>query len=155
MKTKGGGKRKGSGFERQLAKDIVKAFKSFGITQRDCWRSINSGAHPIAAGDLEMSEKLAKLFPYCVEAKFHKRIDWKNFLFFDVKNRELDWYKQAYENAKKSPSLCPILVMKENFGQTYVMICDDTAELAANRWLIEWKIFLASAVKNAKEKNVA
>lgn len=120
MKTRGGGKAKGSAFERQIAKEIVKNFRKKGITQRDCWRSINSGGHLIACGDLEMSEKLIALFPFAVEAKFRKKIKWQNFML-GGKNEEMSWVRQAREGAAKDSRLQPLLVMKENFGKVYVI----------------------------------
>lgn len=151
MKTKGGGKRKGSGFERRIAKAIVKAFEGFSITQRDCWRSINSGGHVIACGDLGMSEKLMKLFPYSVECKFRKKIHWQNFML-GGKNEEMGWIAQATEAAKKIEGLRPILVMKENFGPIYVM--------GMGIWsgwprITTWTRFLANAVKEANSQRRA
>lgn len=120
---KGGGKAKGSHFERVIAKMIVKAFKKHGIQQRECWRSVNSGGHIIAAGDLEMSDRLMKLFPYAVECKFRKRIKW--FLYMldgaSSKAEEIKWLAQAKEGATKIANLRPLLVMKENGGKIYCM----------------------------------
>jgi hypothetical protein len=143
----GGGKSKGSGFERRIAKDIVKAFEKQGIVQRDCWRSVNSGGHTIACGDLEMSERLLKLFPFSVECKFRKKIHWQNFLL-GGESEETGWIKQVVDGAKKIEGLIPILVMKENFGPIYVMSCggDEESRIIPDQ-LVPWTTFIKNAVK--------
>src|SRR6266700_4957618 len=107
----GGGKGKGSGFERQIAKKIVRAFRSFGIKQRECWRSVLSGGHEISAGDLYMSDRLVKLFPFAIECKFYRRIDWWHFVLSHNKKRnkwkEWKWLEQAIEGASKRKGLLP------------------------------------------------
>ena len=145
---KGRGKAKGSGFERQIAKDVVKAFKRFGITQRECWRSINSGGHVIAAGDLEMSDRLMELFPYVVECKFRKKIRWQNFML-SGNNEEKCWLRQASQAAKKLKNMTPILVMKENFGPIYVMFAGERNWSPALR---RWSEFLRYTVDEARER---
>jgi hypothetical protein len=145
---KGGGKAKGSAFERQIAKDIVKAFSKQGITQRDCWRSINSGGHVIACGDLEMSEKLMAMFPYSVECKFRKKIKWQNFMLAGH-TEESDWFLQARAGALKIKGLDPLLVMKENFGPIYAMHLGYGSPML----LTKWKQFLTNAVKEANKKS--
>jgi hypothetical protein len=135
---KGGGHAKGAHFERVVAKLIVKAFKKFKINQRECWRSVNSGGHIIAAGDLEMSDRLMKLFPYAVECKFHRKIKWQNFLLGAraKKSQEQKWLVQAIEGSKKIKGLYPLLVMKENNGPIYAMSPDLT--LVKFQELLKW-----------------
>lgn len=145
---KGRGKAKGSGFERQIAKDIVKAFKKFGITQRECWRSINSGGHKIAIGDLEMSSRLMELFPYAVECKFRKKIRFQNFMLAGL-NEEKAWYRQAVDASRKSDGLKPLLVMKENFGPIFVY---GGPSFAKGYPLIRWSEFLRRVVEEVKRK---
>ncbi len=120
---KGGGHAKGAHFERVIAKLIVKAFKKQKIEQRECWRSVLSGGHVMSSGDLEMSARLMKIFPFSVECKFRKKIKWQNFLLGDraKKSEEQKWLKQAVDGAKKIEDLHPLLVMKENRGPIYAM----------------------------------
>ena len=122
---KGGGKGKGSAFERTVAKLIVKAFRRHGIEQRECWRSVLSGGHLISCGDLAMSDRLLELFPYAVECKFRRRVRWERFLLGYKYRRkaweEMKWIEQAEEGASKRKGLFPILVVKENRGPIYVL----------------------------------
>jgi hypothetical protein len=151
---KGGGKSKGSAFERDIAKKIVKAFKGFGIKQRDCWRSVLSGGHVISAGDLVMSDRLLELFPYAVECKFYKRVDWWHFLMPGSKKRktwkEWKWVGQAIEGSKKRKGLLPLLIVKENHGPTVVVRTPKASE--SGWWYEQLDDFLKDAVEIAKRK---
>ena len=117
---KGGGKGKGSAFERTVAKLIVKAFRRHGIEQRECWRSVLSGGHLISSGDLAMSDRLLRLFPFSVECKFRKKIRFENFLLSKL-SEERKWLQQAEAGARKVKGLEPILVLKANRGPIYVL----------------------------------
>jgi hypothetical protein len=148
---KGGGHSKGSEFERKIAKDIVKAFKSFGVKQRECWRSVLSGGHAIACGDLEMSERLLQLFPYAIECKFYKKIRWENFLLNNWTSKEMKWLLQAKAGADKASkegySLQALLVMKANHTPIYVM------NPSSRNILVPWTKFLKNAVEDANSMN--
>lgn len=152
------GKAKGSEFERKIAKEIVKAFRHFGMTQRDCWRSTMSGGHDRAVGDLEMSKDLLRLFPFCLEMKHRKLIRIENF-FMDKKSEELSWIDQVTIAASKNKSLTPVIVMRGNHKQILALVGprsevhDDGAELwiAGQMWkLMLWSKFLKMAVALAK-----
>lgn len=157
----GGGHSKGSEFERKIAKEIVKAFKRFGITQRDCWRSTMSGGHERAAGDLELSQKLERLFPFCLEMKHRKKIRWENFLL-SKDSEEKRWIKQAVDGANKRKNMAPALVIRGNNQPIFVLLggraFDDYAayihiEGSGRDWqLLFWKKFLKVAVILAKEE---
>lgn len=158
----GGGKAKGSGFERDTAKKIVKAFKDFGVEQKDCWRSVLSGGHVISAGDLWMSEKLEKLFPYVIECKFRKKVKWENILLGNEKAEEMKWVAQVLEAVTKRNGLSPLLVVKENNCSVLVLSPCKKEKLNSIRlttgpwqwWRMEkWESFLASAVKRARKTN--
>lgn len=148
----GGGHSKGSAFERQIAKDIVKAFKKFGVEQRDCWRSVLSGGHEMSAGDLEMTPKMEALFPNCVECKFHKKIEWWRYLAAKTKPswKEIQWLEQAREGAKKRKGMAPLLVMKENRGPVFAMY--NFAEGEEGPFLMPWKAYLRIFVEKAKRE---
>ena len=153
---KGGGHGKGSSFERKIAKDIVKAFrKKFKwVKQRDCWRSVLSGGHEMSAGDLRMTPEFQKLFPYAVECKFYRKIDWWKFLLTKKKplGKEWRWVRQAVEGSLKGQRdhLMPLLVMKANFGPTIVCRPPRASE---GGWRFDlWKDFLEEAVRYASGK---
>ena len=146
-------KGKGSGFEREVAKKIVKAFRKFGIHQRECWRSTLSGGHMIAAGDLAMSDKLIALFPYACEIKFYKKIHWWHLLIPASKKtrawKEHQWLVQAVDGSKKRIGLLPLLIMKENHGPTMAAYMP-TDRNPYHKWaFMEFKEFLRQAVDAA------
>lgn len=122
-KKRNRGKGKGSGFEREVAKLIAKAFAPFGIKQQECWRSVLSGGHSMSCGDLVLSARLEAMFPYAVECKWWKEIDWIHFLVSPSKRekhwKETKWVKQAQDSVEKRPELIPLLVMKENRGKIW------------------------------------
>jgi hypothetical protein len=153
---KGGGKGKGSGFEREIAKKIVKSFKKFEIKQRECWRSVLSGGHIISAGDLYMSDRLMKLFPYAVECKFYRRVDWWHFLMPYHKKRktwkEWQWLGQAVEGAAKIKGLKPILIIKANHGPTIVVSPPRPSESGWTYRLLDE--FLKDAVREAEVREL-
>lgn len=116
----GGGKSKGSSFERLVANLIVSAFSDQGIKQIDCYRTPMSGEHIFAhkknPGDLVMSQRLLRLFPFSVECKFYADFDVLRFLC-DRDSRkptwnEFLWLKQACSQAKNNTY--PLLVFKRN-----------------------------------------
>jgi hypothetical protein len=134
---------KGSAFERKIAKEIVKAYSKFGITQKDCWRSTLSGGHPRAAGDLEISERLAKIFPFCLEMKHRKKIRFENFLLMH-QSEEKRWVQQTLDGAKKAPGTTPVLVMRANNCPIYAMVLGKKSFAIG---LVPWKHFLKNAIR--------
>ena len=162
-KKKNRGHGKGSEFERKIAKQIVKAFKSFGVKQNDCWRSVLSGGHKMSAGDLRMSARMEELFPYAVECKFYRKIKLENFLLGNPKSKELLWLDQTCEGSKKSNGLKALLVMKANNQKILTMrwlgydehkrITDNVIQIAGRYWKVRtWTDFLARAVRRAKKR---
>lgn len=158
---RGGGHSKGSSFEREIAKKIVKAFKPFGIEQRECWRSVMSGGHEISAGDLYFSERLQKLFPFSVECKFRKKVNWDNFSSAK-KSEEGSWLVQAKDGASKRKGTVALLVVKANHAKIKVLRCcghhtegmvkPAIVDVAGYVWQQKtWTGFLAGAVHQAKE----
>lgn len=149
---KGGGHSKGSAFERKIAKEIVKVFrKRFKwVKQADCWRSVLSGGHEMSAGDLRLTPEFRKVFPYAVECKFYRKIDWWRFLLPHKKSgKEWKWVQQAITGANKEKGLWPILVMKCNHGPTIVCRPPLPSE---SGWRYDlWSTFLKDVVKWAHE----
>ena len=146
----GFGHAKGAEFERQIAKSIVHAFGAHGIKQRECWRSTLSGGHAMSCGDLYLSDRLAKLFPWAVECKYYRKIDWQNFLIppkYRKKSwKEWQWVEQAQAAVQAKPelNLSALLVMKENRGPIYAMIVHKA--LGGCPKLMLFSDFLRSAV---------
>lgn len=140
------GHAKGSEFERKIAKEIVKAYKPFGITQKDCWRSTMSGGHPRAAGDLEISERLAKIFPFCLEMKHRKRIRFEHFMM-GSRSEESRWVRQTLDGASKTKKMKPVLVMRSNNLPILALVEGRTfGGLSYTSWLTstdhEWLLML-------------
>lgn len=143
-KKKRGKRGKGSAFEREVAKLIVKAFAPFGIKQRECWRSVMSGGHSMSCGDLDLSDRLEKMFPYAVECKFWKQIDWIHFLVRPDKRKaawkETQWVQQAVSSVKDRPELIPLLVMKENRGKIWAFYPVQMTSVKDYNWgVYGWK----------------
>lgn len=155
----GGGKAKGSGFERDIAKAIVKAFAEFGIEQRECWRSVLSGGHEMSAGDLYLSDRLMQLFPWAPEMKSRKKINFRNFFEANEKSEEMKWLKQAMEGARKIEGLKALLVMKENH-QKVMVLKELSVEHTTRKMVLKigdqfwepmsWDDFIKEAVEEAR-----
>jgi len=112
----GKGKRnKGNSFERRVSKMIVAAFKELGITAEDCYRTPLSGGHRYSKkedpGDLVISPKLQKLFPFTVECKNDRRANISHFFNLKSTTPEVRWWKQACQQ-NKSEATSPLLVFK-------------------------------------------
>lgn len=118
---KGGGRNKGNANERKLSKQIVAAFASFGVTQKDCYRTPSSGGHRFAKqedpGDLVISKKLRMLFPFHVEAKHYKDVDLWPF-FSKVADWGKSWEVKAWmkqvNDASVRRGMRPLLVIRVN-----------------------------------------
>lgn len=118
---KGGGRAKGNGFERKIARMIVATFADKGITKTDCYRTPLSGGHRQARekdpGDLVISEKLLKYFPFSCECKFYKKI-YLPALWMPQKKWLKAWYFGQW--LKQTCAACtgedrhPLLVFKGN-----------------------------------------
>ena len=111
------------GFERLVAKMIVETFKDYGITNKDAYRTPMSGGHRYAsktdAGDIVISPRLRKLFPFSVECKCYATVNLAQFLF-PVKLWKKSWKCSRWLAQVKAASekqeewLIPLLVFKEN-----------------------------------------
>ena len=113
---------KGKAFERMIAKMIVAKFAKTGITNKDCYRTPNSGGHPYAnvvdPGDLVVSPKLLEYFPFHVECKHWKDIQIEH-LFVEWKRWQptwefSQWFKQVYKAETSGRE--PIIVFRKNNG---------------------------------------
>ena len=125
MKKGINGRTKGSGFERHVAGLIIDAFKEYGIQKEDCYRTPLSGGHRFAAksdpGDLLMTPKLQALFPFVVECKFYKKLNWVDLMNpVGLKSQFGTWWAQATKAAHEL-SKPPLLVFKGNRTDVYCM----------------------------------
>lgn len=119
---KGGGRGKGSSFERYIAGRVVSAFKKFGIKKKDCYRTPMSGGHRQASksdpGDLVLSKRLRELFPYSVECKFYKEINLWQFMQAEKKRDKswpvTKWLEQTCTACGKKKKVFPLLVFRQN-----------------------------------------
>jgi hypothetical protein len=105
---------KGSDFERHVAGLIVAAFKEYGITKKDCYRTPMSGGHPYAdVGDLTMSATLLALLPVVVECKHTK--SWNMSHLMNPPKMMMDWMDQVTKAAAPTNSTrAPLVVMRGN-----------------------------------------
>jgi hypothetical protein len=120
---KGGGRAKGSAFERHVAKMVITAFAHHGIKKVDCYRTPLSGGHRFAResdpGDLVFSPKLANLFPASVECKSYRTLDWPKLFLSGKKGHWGDWWNQCV--AASSPGRHPLLVFRQNRSEVFCM----------------------------------
>lgn len=121
----GGGRIKGSTFERKIAGMVVRAFAPFGITKKDCYRTPLSGGHIHAKhcdpGDLVCSPELRVHFSYSVECKKYAKLDWAVLLSDKAKKGHWEaWWKQACVAAAFS-NAPPLLVFSANRSEPFVL----------------------------------
>jgi hypothetical protein len=123
----GGGRNKGNGFEREVARMIIKTFATKQIDKDDCYRTPGSGGHLRASrtdpGDLVISRTLRRYFNFSVECKFYRTLDWHRLMSTD-KHKGLfsDWWAQCTRSAAKAKGKpYPLLVFRKNNGQAYCM----------------------------------
>lgn len=119
----GGGKAKGSAFERKVASMIIKATKDTGFhfEKEDCYRTPMSGGHIYAKqeepSDLVLSKRLRKVIPIAVECKFRKTINMYHFTV-PFEQHEKSWEeKNAIDQvlrATKKSSYYPVVILKNN-----------------------------------------
>ena len=124
--NKGGGRIKGSHFELETAKAIVKAFNDLGITAKDCYRTPGSGGPRFAKktdpGDLVLSPKQREYFPFAIECKFYREISLDSLMTPCVrKGQFLSWWKQAVAATPADAGVHTLLVFRQNYGQCYCM----------------------------------
>ena len=125
---KGGGKHKGSGFERDMCR-LLSSWWSSGETEEVFWRADSGGKAKTTksmhlCGDLFQFNFDYPKLPCSVEAKFHKDFDWE-VLFEETVGSStqniINWWKQCSEDAKRA-KLIPAMIFKKNFRQAFVML---------------------------------
>ncbi len=112
-------------FERGVAKQVVATFKEHGIQDKDCYRTPLSGGHIHASkndpGDLVISRRLRRLFPFHVECKAYNSINMAQLLVpFKRWKKSWKWSKWFAQVTKSctDDELIPLLVFKEDNGET-------------------------------------
>ena len=168
------GKTKGSAFEREICRDITKAFSVLGIKTQDAYRSILSGGHKDSFGDISMSSKLARMFPYGPECKTYKSIDL-NLLYIPWrKMSKASWFKKWWKQTLAGAEKCkrgPLLIFKANQKQILCAVSLSAAEQFEKArlvnsmrslphmvlfhreeeiWVCNWQSFLLACVESEK-----
>ena len=124
----GGGSAKGKAFERHVAHMIIDDFASFGITKQDCYRTPLSGGHFAASkeepSDLVLSPKLRKLFPYVIECKSYRKLDWHKLLVPGPKGHWQEWWDQVNKAAEGGAHDArePLLVFRQNRSPVFALL---------------------------------
>ncbi|MDE2101327.1 MAG: hypothetical protein KGL39_29035 [Patescibacteria group bacterium] len=110
----GGGRDKGSAFEREVAAAVANAF---GVPRTQCYRTPLSGGHPFGdKGDLVIGPALLPRFPYCVECKRVRSFDLTRLMMpWSARAKKKSWLEnkfieQAIRQAQ-SP-IRPLLVVR-------------------------------------------
>ena len=131
----GGGRSKGSAFERTVAKQVIAAFAEFGITGEDCYRTPMSGGHRFAnksdPGDLLISKKLAKIFSFAIECKTYRSVPFAELLQPRTKGTFVKWWAQAKKATANAPNsrLKPLVVFKQNASTVFAIVPDKTVHV--------------------------
>ena len=118
---KGGGRNKGSAFERKVAHMVI---RHFCVSPKDCYRTPLSGGHFAASktdpGDLVLSPKLVKKFPVSVECKSYRTLDWPKLLFPEINQGHWGkWWKQCVKAS--SGTRHPVLVFQQNRSNIFCL----------------------------------
>lgn len=137
---RGGGKQKGSAFERQLCKELS-LWLSEGQHQDLLWRSAMSGGRSTVAmkkgvklsaqvGDISSIHKLGHDFTerFMVEAKFYKSLNYDSLI--KGNGNLVTFWQRAREDASTHDKI-PMLVAKQNHFP--IVVCLDDAGVRALR----------------------
>lgn len=119
----GGGKQKGSAFERKVAKLIrVAAKRVMKVKKSDVYRTPMSGGHIHAKrenpSDLVISKRVRKRFPFVVECKHYRRIRYLELMTPSFEGGIHKWIEQV-KKCVKGNRYCPLVVMMENRGNIF------------------------------------
>ena len=138
----GGGKSKGSSFEREVCK-ALSLWVSNGKNEDLFWRSAMSGgratvgrkagkSHKAHAGDISCTHARGHVLTdyWCIECKFYKDLNIDLFMFGKGGNLDRFW-KQAWDAAHENEKV-PMLIAKQNFKPTIVVV--PLSELADFNW---------------------
>lgn len=111
-------------FERSVAAQIVATFADLGIGNKDCYRTPMSGGHRYARkndpGDVVISSRLRKYFPFHVECKCYATVDLSQFLV-PMRLWKKSWYATKWLKQMEDAAvdgMIPLLIFKEDKGET-------------------------------------
>lgn len=170
---KGGGKAKGSSFERMVCKELS-LWISHGEVPDVFWRSAMSGGRSTVAmkkgvkmsaqvGDLSSIHELGNKFTneFMIECKFYKKLDYDSLI--KGNGKLLEFWERAKADAKLHDKK-PILIAKQNHFP--IMVCLSKAGMRAFRlarsrarfdyhdlYLITWEEFLKLDPKAIRKVN--
>ena len=159
----GGGKAKGSAYEREIAKKIS-LFLTEGKNPDTVWRSSNSGGKAtvtksmIGCGDLQsISEESKKFFSiFSLELKNYKEL---NLLDFQKENFILNkWWEQASTDAKRANKI-PLLIIRISRKGDFVCWDNEAGDKIAEYFNViidsrERSYFDCSNIKIANKKYI-
>jgi Holliday junction resolvase len=115
----GGGRQKGSNFERQLAK-VFSDWCGYKINRTPLSGGWGNKREHGTCGDLVVERKYYDKFPFCVEAK--KQEGWTlDDLIHNEKTKVKAWWQQCRADAKHVGKI-PLLVMARNFVPPVIMM---------------------------------
>lgn len=130
-KIGGSGKRKGSGFEREVCVQLSR-WVSHQTREDIFWRSAMSGGRATVAfnkgkllakqaGDISAIDPLGHQLTdrFCVECKFYKSLEIRSF-FLLGKGKLAQFWRETLEDASRH-SLMPMLIAKENNTPTLML----------------------------------
>lgn len=112
----GGGKAKGSQFERDIARRLSWWWTN-GETDEVFWRSPSSGVmkRPGAAGDISAlyggDELIDLIF---IELKYYKEVEYTAWLTKGIKSQVLDWFAKASDERREVGQKYVWLIIKAN-----------------------------------------
>lgn len=128
----GGGKQKGSAFEREVCKALSN-WLSEGARSDLFWRSAMSGGRAkvlsksgiradAQSGDISSVDRLSARFieRYSVEAKFYKDLNLQG-IFYGTTSGLLDFWEQCAGDAANS-NKTPMLIAKQNFKPSLMFL---------------------------------
>lgn len=115
----GGGRQKGSNFEREVAKIFAK-WCGYKVSRTPLSGGWGGKAEHGTCGDLVVERRYYKKFPFCVECK--KQEGWcLDDLLHNDKTKVKAWWQQCRADAKHVDKV-PLLVMARNFVPPIVMM---------------------------------
>lgn len=128
----GGGKAKGSGFEREVCK-VLSLWATHGMKEDVFWRSAMSGGRATVmrkrrtaanqAGDISAvgEEGHALTNAFFIECKFYKDLGLTQFLLGKSTGHLARFWRETKEEAEKHGKL-PLLIAKQNLSQPFVIL---------------------------------
>jgi hypothetical protein len=153
---------KGKSLERQVAKMIAKAFK---VDEKEVKRTPMSGAWGGKQGDIVMSRRVKKAFPWTIECKNQKSLPTVDTLIAKKRNKTFQkCWEQAVDQAVEAHNF-PILIWRSGPSQPimcaipaiYPSVGIGTRTLSFEEWstgplyILGFKIFLYYAAKYGKK----